>query len=154
MLLRWIRETLSSFGAPSAVPHRASSESRSSSIRALHIERRRRRKNPKPTEPEGTRGQILVCIATHRVAPRLRAEAHWGPSPALSIQARHVREVRFALQDIPMIRQRPANTKKTLIAKLKAMHPDAGARKICGLIDDRIDATPLSRRGALGPLEP
>jgi len=51
-----------------------------------------------------------------------------------------------------MSRQRPANAKKALMAELKAM-PDAGARKICELIDDRINAAPLSRSGALGPLE-
>ncbi len=51
-----------------------------------------------------------------------------------------------------MTRQRPANTKKVLIAELKAIHPDAGTRKICELIDNRIDAAPISQP-VLAPLE-
>jgi hypothetical protein len=49
-------------------------------------------------------------------------------------------------------RQGPADTKKVLIGRIKAVHPDASLRRICELLDSRIKATPVSR-GALGPLE-
>ncbi len=49
-------------------------------------------------------------------------------------------------------RQRRANTKKVQIGRLKAMRPDATARTICELLDDRIKAAPSSHP-SLAPLE-
>ena len=49
-------------------------------------------------------------------------------------------------------RQGPANTRKVMIGRLKAMHMDAGTREICEMIDGRIKESPSSQP-VLAPLE-
>jgi hypothetical protein len=56
----------------------------------------------------------------------------------------------------PLVRRRRqhrrVDPRKVLIAELKARHPDAPARKICELIDNHVNTTPISKH-ALAPLE-
>jgi hypothetical protein len=89
---------------------------------------------------------LEYCISKDQQASRYPLAEH-------NAEPLSVEPATYAGTSVSRRQQRPVDRRKELIARLKARNPDAGARKICDLIDQSINKeAPINQRH-LAPLE-